>query len=212
MKAVLKECLMSTKRSLERELLERAFGWLIKVLASRDVNPFYLTYGGLVLAVFASLLYTISRGDSLLVALGGVALMASGLFDAVDGAIARRTGRESPFGSFVDSLSDRAADVIVTVGIWYSGTVDTLLAILTLTASLLVSYIRAKAESLGVRMEGIGIVERGERIILLALGSLLYWVHGYVIQVVFLIILITSCVTIAQRCLFAYRSLSGRAR
>jgi CDP-diacylglycerol--glycerol-3-phosphate 3-phosphatidyltransferase len=106
----------------------------------------------------------------------GAALLAvAGLFDFFDGAVARLAGSDSDYGAFLDSVVDRYSDLTVLLGIlvYYEHTTDTLGAILTmatLAGTVMVSYTKARAQSIGVRCE-IGVMERPERLIALIAGA-----------------------------------------
>ena len=104
--------------------------------------------------------------------LGGLLILLSGWFDIVDGAVARVTGRTTDRGAFLDSNLDRVGEVAVFAGILVGGHANPLATLLALSASLLVSYSRAKGDSLGVSLRGIGIGERSERLLILAVLSI----------------------------------------
>jgi archaetidylinositol phosphate synthase len=100
---------------------------------------------------------------------GGILLLVSGFFDMVDGAVARVTKQASKKGAFLDSTFDKIAEVAIFVGIAFGGLANPVWVIVALGLSLLVSYTRARAESLGVELKGIGIGERAERMLILAI-------------------------------------------
>lgn len=104
--------------------------------------------------------------------LGGLLLLISGLLDVVDGAVARATGASSASGSFIDSTLDRVSEVLVYAGIAIGALANAWIVLLALSFSLLVSYVRAKAESVGVQLAGVGLGERAERIVVLAVLSM----------------------------------------
>ena len=106
---------------------------------------------------------------------GGLVILAS-LFDTLDGAVARHTNRVSPFGAFLDSTLDRASEGVLYLGLLYhyvqeGATFEVLLIYVTIVASLLVSYTRARAEGLGIACR-VGLFTRLERIVVLTLGLL----------------------------------------
>lgn len=155
-------------------------------------SPTAWTVVGVLFAVFAS--YSFSLGGAAHAAIAGVLVLASGFFDMVDGAVARASNRVSKRGAFLDSTLDRVGEVALYLGILsghYSAPVWILLA---LALSLLVSYARAKGDSLGISLAGIGIGERSERLIVLVIASLL----GAVELGIFLIILLAGA-TFVQR-------------
>jgi archaetidylinositol phosphate synthase len=139
-------------------------------------SPTAWTVVGLAVSVLAALAYATSgfNGE----AVGGVLVLAAGWFDIVDGAVARVTGKSSKRGAFLDSTLDRVAEVAVFVGILLGGYSSPVLVLLALSMSLLVSYTRAKGDALGVKLSGVGIGERSERLLILAILSILglaYW-------------------------------------
>lgn len=109
----------------------------------------------------------------------GLSLILSGIFDLLDGAIARNLGKATVWGSFFDSVVDRYSDLLFLLAlvIHYLKAGDSVLIIVTSVAAIgtmLIPYVRAKAESLQISCH-IGLMERAERIILLSLGALLNW-------------------------------------
>lgn len=103
---------------------------------------------------------------------GGLFVLVSGLFDVVDGAVARATNSVSKRGSFLDSTLDRVGEAVIYLGILI-GYGSPVIVFVALAASLLVSYSRAKADSLSVNLAGVGIGERSERLVVLIIASFL---------------------------------------
>jgi CDP-diacylglycerol--glycerol-3-phosphate 3-phosphatidyltransferase len=144
---------------------------LAAFLVRLRLKPNQLTIFGLILSLLSALAYARGR-----IPLGGLLLGLAGLLDLLDGSLARLTGQATPFGAFLDSVMDRYSDLTVLLGIVYfyvqlNRTPDVLLAMATLVGSMLVSYTRARAEGVGVRCE-VGLMERGERVLILIVGSL----------------------------------------
>ncbi|MCB0247034.1 MAG: CDP-alcohol phosphatidyltransferase family protein [Anaerolineae bacterium] len=137
------------------------------------VSPNQLTLIGLILQGIVAVV--IAAGY---LQLAGILLIFFSIFDAFDGTLARMTGQVSRFGAFFDATIDRYAESIVLFGllVYYSGqpdsTTQTLLIYVAIVGSLLVSYTRAKAESLGIPCKE-GILTRAERVVLLVIGLLL---------------------------------------
>jgi CDP-diacylglycerol--glycerol-3-phosphate 3-phosphatidyltransferase len=135
-------------------------------------HPNTLTLIGFLVTCIAGFLY--AKG---IFWLGGVVLLIAGLFDTIDGEVARITGRTSTFGAFLDSCIDRYADFVVLFGmfLWYSGR-DTIghlsvsLILLTILGSFIVSYTRARAEALVLECK-VGLGERAFRLPVVAIGS-----------------------------------------
>jgi archaetidylinositol phosphate synthase len=121
-------------------------------------------------------------------------VIASGIFDVLDGAVARVMNRVSSAGSFNDSTLDRVAEVAIYAGIMYGAYTNSVLVLLALSFSLLVSYSRAKGDSLFVTLSGVGIGERAERLLTLVIFSLIGYVWAGVI-----VVLVLAIITFVQR-------------
>jgi CDP-diacylglycerol--glycerol-3-phosphate 3-phosphatidyltransferase len=110
--------------------------------------------------------------------IAGIMLLVASAFDMVDGAIARSTGKMSPFGGFLDSTVDRYSEIVVYVGllIWLNTTNDdhlgSLLVLVSATGALMISYARARAEAIGLKAS-VGLVARPERVVLLGICLIL---------------------------------------
>jgi CDP-diacylglycerol---glycerol-3-phosphate 3-phosphatidyltransferase len=144
---------------------------IVRGLALSKVNPNVLTFLGLVINI----------GAAALLALGqfrwaGVVIIGAGLFDMVDGRVARETNRVTRFGGFFDSVLDRYSDLALLVGllVWY-GSINrwgyVVLTAIVMTASVMVSYVRARAETT-IPTCKVGFMERPERVVLLIIGAL----------------------------------------
>ena len=133
-------------------------------------------------------------------------ILISGLLDAVDGELARLRGSAGPRGAFLDSTIDRLCDGIYILGLGMLG-LDYRLSIILLIVSYGISYTRARAESLGLKMEGIGIVERGERIVGILLVVVLLSFSRTWGALASIILIVLSGVTLAERLTYAYRRL-----
>ena len=125
---------------------------------------------------------------------GGVLLLGSGFFDMVDGQVARVTGKASQRGSYLDSVSDKIAESAIFVGIAVGGYAEPWLVVLAAALSLLVSYARAKSDALGIRMQGVGIGERAERLLVIAIVGM----AGYM-ELALVVVAVISAVTLVQR-------------
>ncbi|MBI3740482.1 MAG: CDP-alcohol phosphatidyltransferase family protein [Chloroflexi bacterium] len=142
---------------------------------------------------------------------GGLLIIATGAFDALDGALARLTNSASKFGAFLDSTTDRFAEGALFLGLlyWFNqrGVMGaTYLVYLTLLGSLMVSYARARAEGIGVECKE-GMVTRFERIALLVVSLLLsVWFGDAAILIALIILAVLTNVTAAQRIWLVYRA------
>jgi archaetidylinositol phosphate synthase len=137
--------------------------------------------------------------------LGGIVLLISGFFDVVDGTVARVTKSSSRKGSFLDSSLDKLSEVAVFLGLAIGDLAEPLLCMITLSLSLIVSYIRARAESLGIELKGIGIGERAERLLILAIIGMIP-ISG-AMQWAVVIVSIIAGITIVQRMVATYKKL-----
>jgi phosphatidylinositol phosphate synthase len=151
-----------------RANVERGLEPVGKGLQRAGINPDVLTVIGLAFAVGTAFL--IASGHLVLAVFG---VIATGIPDILDGTVARHSGRAGPRGAFLDSVADRIADAVLFGGVaWYLAGEGAYLPVLALAAaalSMLISYERAKAESLGFTAKG-GIMERAERMVLLSVG------------------------------------------
>jgi len=190
-----------------RKRVEGVINTLAMGAVRLHLSPAFIGSLGLTFSCLASILFFLSPGDAFMVNLAAVLVLTSGLCDALDGAVARATGKVSKFGGFMDSTLDRYSDAFIFLGIIAGKLVDLGWGFTALTGALLVSYVRAKAESLGVPLSGVGIAERAERLLIIAFSSFLSIVSYGVI----LIALLTHF-TVIQRAAYVYSRLSsGRA-
>jgi len=155
-----------------RESLGPALERLGRAFASTGLSPTFWTVLGLALAFASGAAYALSDITYALI-LGGILLLASGFFDMVDGQVARAANKETRRGAFLDSVFDKAAEVAVFMGILLGGHADPYLVALAVSLSLLVSYARSRAESFGVNLQGIGIGERAERLLVIAIVGMI---------------------------------------
>lgn len=98
-----------------------------------------------------------------------ILLLISGFFDIVDGSVARVMKKSTTKGAFLDSNFDKVSEVLIFIGIAIGGLSNPILAMIALSTSILVSYLRARAESLGIQLKGVGIGERAERLLILSI-------------------------------------------
>jgi phosphatidylglycerophosphate synthase len=162
-------------------------------VARTGVSPNTLTTMGIVLTVVAT--WLVAVGEPVL---GGWVLVAGGLMDLFDGAVARATDRATPFGSFYDSVSDRVSDGVILAGIaWWLRDNPRLflLAVVALVGAQITSYVRAKAEAIDLDCS-VGIMERAERAILL-MAALIF--NRWLLEPILWILAIGSTVTVVQR-------------
>ena len=153
---------------------KRIIDVIVRTLVRSRINPNALTFIGLLINIGCAVLFGYGKFFA-----AGWLLVFANLFDMLDGQVARLRGRVTNFGAFFDSTLDRYSDIIVYVGIMIFYARDTvahstLLVALTglaLVGSVMVSYSRARAESLNITCK-VGFLERPERVVLLIIGAL----------------------------------------
>ena len=176
---------------------------LVKLIAKTPVTPNGLTWIGLLIAVIAAVLAATGH----LFAAGWVVAF-SGLFDMLDGALARFKNQSTRFGSVLDSTLDRVGEAVVFVGLTvfylnHPSLYGMLATGLTLIGSQLVSYIRARAEAIDINCE-VGVFTRPERIIILSLGLLLSQINPVLFIALGLMALL-SWITAGQRLFYVWQ-------
>lgn len=188
------------RRALPRTWLDPVVG----ALAKAGISPNALTLVGLGITGAAGVL----AAEGHLLTAGIVSLLGGG-FDALDGALARATRQASTFGALLDSTLDRYGEAAVLLGILVyearGGQMEVvILAGLALTGSFMVSYVRARAEGLGLDCE-VGFLTRTERVIVIGVGLIL----GLVVPALALVALLAN-VTTVQRLFYVRRILDDR--
>ncbi len=150
---------------------KKAQDFLVRRLSQYRVNPNFLTFTGLGINIAATVCF--AKG---MFFWAGLVVLFAGVFDMLDGAVARVTNRETRFGAFLDSVVDRYSDMLMLFGLmlWYAK-MDRMFYLgltgMVIIGSVMTSYTRARAESL-IPACKVGFLERAERIVLLVIGAL----------------------------------------
>ncbi len=177
-----------------------------RAIAKSGIHPNAVTAIGLAISFLAPITATFFPPLLPLI------VATSAYMDAVDGAIARISGRVSKRGAFLDSFSDRIEELMYLISLGLLG-VPMILVAVGIATSYLISYLRALGELRGVRMEGVGLFERGERVlVVLALSIILVLGAPYARQIcvaVMMIFVALNVVTIAQRFVHIWRRLGA---
>ncbi len=144
---------------------------IVKGLSLSRIHPNVLTFFGLVINIWAA--YLLARGQF---RAAGFVIIGAGLFDMVDGRVARETNRVTRFGAFFDSVLDRCSDMALLIGllVWYGNNNQPGYVVLTavaMMACVMISYARARAENL-IPTCKVGFMERPERVVLVIIGAL----------------------------------------
>jgi CDP-diacylglycerol--glycerol-3-phosphate 3-phosphatidyltransferase len=180
-----------------------------RLVAKTGVTPNALTILGFLLIIGVA--WVLSQGYFLL---GGFLVVIASSFDFIDGALARVTGRSTRFGALLDSSLDRYSEAVLLFGLlwfyaWQGATLEILLIFAAIVGSLLVSYVRARAEGLGLDAE-VGIMRRTVRILTLAIGLMVSQlmmspIEYFLLFVALCILAILTNLTAAQRLLHVWR-------
>lgn len=181
-----------------------------RVLIERGVHPNAITTLGFLVTVSAGIAFFLGH-----VRIGGLLVLIGGIFDILDGQVARGSGLASVFGSFYDSTLDRISEIVVFLGIFSlygGGHPDFPLpwmvyaVALALAGSLMVSYTRARAEALGLDCK-VGLMQRPERVVLIGVAAMLFggsW-NGAILTGVLLVMAVLTNFTAFQRIVWVYR-------
>ena len=189
---------MITKlRAFSKRVLRPIAGALVKSGLSANA----VTYAGLLLS-FVYVILAYFHYPSMLLAM---IMLASSFMDALDGEVARLSGSAGPKGAFIDSSLDRVEDSLFLIGLLFLG-FDPLAVVITLALSLMIPYLRARGEALGLKMEGRGLVERGERLIFIFVILVVYGFSFLASEALLYLLAALSLVTVLQRFYTIYSS------
>ena len=181
-------------------------------LARTRVTPNALTTAGVGLCAAASVLvFFENRGEYLFYWLGAFVFVVGSLLDILDGALARAGGKQTPFGAFLDSTTDRVGEgfmlgAIALVFARGDHTVALVFTIAAIAGSFLVSYARARAEALGLRGD-VGIGSRAERVVVIATGLFLAPFSHRLLAAAIYLLAATAWITVVQRILHVRKQL-----
>jgi CDP-diacylglycerol---glycerol-3-phosphate 3-phosphatidyltransferase len=191
-------------------LVDPVADWFVR----RGIHPNTITAFGTACTIGAGVIFATGH-----IRTAGWFLGLTALFDVMDGTVARRSGKESVFGAFLDSTLDRFADGALFVGLATFYALDSvhrspwmmLVCMFGLIGAMMTSYTRARAEALGIDAK-VGMVQRPERVVLLAAPQAFFglvW-GGWVLRVVIGIITVGAWITVIQRLQFVYRQTTKR--
>ncbi|MBC8273584.1 MAG: CDP-alcohol phosphatidyltransferase family protein [Chloroflexi bacterium] len=189
---------------LRRTAARRITEPLKTVLVKSRLKPNTLTWLALAISIIAA--GAIATNHPLI---GGFLVLLSGLFDIMDGALARLTNQATRFGALLDSTFDRISDAVLLLGLLIlyiisGGTIEMVLIFLALVGSFLTSYVRARAEGIGINCP-VGLFTRAERVIILALGLLLNPLYEFSILIALLLMVVLGFFTVGQRLIYVWQ-------
>ena len=178
---------------------------IVRLLSRTPLTPNAITWLGFVITIGAAALIVTEHFLA-----AGIVVLVAGVFDMLDGALARVSGRVTRFGAILDSTLDRLSEAVLLLGLLAvfareQQVAESILVGIALLGSLMVSYIRARMEGLGIECKA-GLFTRPERVIILALGLLLSQ-FDYALTVALVIIAFFSFFTVVERMVYAWRQI-----
>lgn len=195
------------------KLFDPIADWLVE----RGVHPNVITISGTLFMIAGGVLYGTGH-----IMTGGWLLSITAFTDVLDGTVARRSGKSSQFGAFLDSTLDRVADGAVLGGLaaFYAlnsphrSLLMLIVCIAAIIGSFMTSYTRARAEALGLDAK-VGMMQRPERVVLLSAPQALFglFFNGWALIVIIVILAVTAWITVVQRMMYVYertRVVDGR--
>ncbi|EGJ99753.1 MAG: CDP-alcohol phosphatidyltransferase family protein [Prevotella sp.] len=184
-------------RDIAQQIIYKIIDPLVRGMVRIGITPNFITATGLILNIVACVIFICGAmrgkvffghtyghaGDLSFVGWGGFVILFAGLFDMMDGQVARIGKMSSRYGALFDSVLDRYSELIVLFGICYYLILQgyffsSLFAFIALIGSMMVSYVRARAEGLGIECKG-GFMQRPERVVTIAVGCILCGLFGY---------------------------------
>ena len=201
---------LSDLRDRVYPIIDPITNWLVR----RRVHPNLITTSGFAVTVLAGVMYGIDH-----VRTAGFLVLVGGAHDIFDGRVARLSGLQSKFGAFYDSVLDRMSEVVIYIGLisLYNQYEMSLLNIgmiymiaLAMAGSLMISYSRARAETLGLDCS-VGLMQRAERIVLLGVGSAIFGLSwdGLVLSGIIVVFAVLTNTTAIHRILWVHRQAAG---
>jgi CDP-diacylglycerol---glycerol-3-phosphate 3-phosphatidyltransferase len=181
-------------------IIDPAANWLVE----RGVHPNTITVVGTLCTVAGGVIYGTGH-----IRTAGWVIGLTALFDVLDGTVARRSGKSSTFGAFLDSSLDRLADGAVMGGLATFYALDSIhrsvpmvvVCLAGLIGAYMTSYTRARAEALGIQAKDVGLLQRPERVVLLSAPQALFGLtlDGWVLAGIIVVLTVTAWITVVQR-------------
>ena len=174
-----------------RPYLKEILNPLVKQI---NINPNIITLISPIIAILSVI--AIVYGNLLI---GGILILLSGFFDIIDGSVARYHNKTSKFGAFLDSTMDRFSDAIIIIGLILGGYLTWFIGILGIHSAMMISYLRASAESKGIDCT-VGIAERAVRLLIIIIAIFIgAIINTQYIETTIIILVILSYITVFQR-------------
>jgi archaetidylinositol phosphate synthase len=184
-----------------RENLQPVLEKMGILFASMGLSPNALTLIGFITTIIASIIFGLNslQLEPILNSsvVGSIMLLIAGFFDVIDGSVAKITKKTSKKGAFLDSTLDKISEAIIFLGIAIGELANPILCLIAVSSSLLVSYTRSRAETLGLDLSGVGFGERAERLLVLAIMG--FFPFSYSLEYGVIIVIVISIITVIQR-------------
>lgn len=167
-------------------------------ISQSGITPNQLTLLSLLPAGVSSVLYMTDH-----YVIGGLFVLITLSFDVLDGSVARATHTMTNFGGVLDPSIDRVCEFIILLGIMVGDLAESWIVFFCFSGMIMASYVRAKIETMGVPAGGVGLMERFTKLMLIALGSAVYYVYPFGLSVALLVVGALSFITAGQRLIYA---------
>jgi archaetidylinositol phosphate synthase len=190
--------------------MEGFFAASARAFHAAGFSPNTMTFLGFVFILGSALFYAMGLSQLSYWAIAVVLLLAAAYFDAIDGAMARRYKHVSRLGGVLDSVLDRLGEISLYAAFALGGLTNFPVALWALSASLMVSYVRARVEVEGVTLKGIGIAERPERILIVLVATIAFPSYQESISWGTLLVAVLSTITVVERIYGAWKMLVKR--
>jgi archaetidylinositol phosphate synthase len=201
------KALVSSKLKKKFENVVEGF---VILLANLGFTPNTLTVMGLLTSTVSASVYLHWQSNRLNLVYAAILILVSGFIDAIDGALARKTGNVTSFGGFFDSIADRYSDALIISAVVISGLSNPIWGIAALIGSLMVSYTRSRSEAAGVSMLAVGLAERAERMMLLVVITFVAYFRIEILNYGIVVLAIISNLTVFQRILYFLNEVKKR--
>jgi archaetidylinositol phosphate synthase len=183
---------------------------LVIFLAKLGFTPNSLTVMGLFTSILSAAAYIYWQSNRLYLVYAAILILISGFIDAIDGVLARKTGKVTRFGGFFDSIADRYSDALAISAVIISGLCNPIWGIAALIGSLMVSYTRSRSEAAGVSMLAVGLAERAERMMLLVVATFGSYFRVELLNYGIIALAILSNLTVLQRVFYFLNEVKKR--
>lgn len=193
-----------------KERVEKILSKKVELLSKIGFTPNIITIMGLFSSFISAWCYTKGSENLLFLPVASVLIIFSGFLDSIDGILARLSGGTSVFGAFLDSISDRYSDAIILSSITISGLCHYFWGLSAIIGTLMVSYARARAETLGVEMAAVGFAERAERILILSAITFAAYFRLDLLNYGVAALAVLVHITVLQRAAHFYRKITQK--